>query len=243
MDIQTLEIVQTANRLVDTFGTRDPHRIAQALGIEVISVDFKRQRGAYKVLMRNRFIFIKNDLDPVTERVVMLHEIGHDVLHRKEAVKAGGFKEFNIFNMRENRMEYEANVFASQVSLDDEEILEYIHYGYDIQRIASAMHTDANLVVPRNNRPGIGEHLAQPRALEAGMSRHEHFLALIKRQIELLHFAHTFHGALPDAHSCSSFCFSRSVSMHCQKPWWMYPTSCFCATSLVSGPFSNTVSS
>ena len=43
-------------------------------------------------------------------------------------------------------MEYEANVFASQVSLDDEEILEYIHYGYDIQRIASAMHTDANLV-------------------------------------------------------------------------------------------------
>ena len=146
LDIQTLEIVQTANRLVDTFGTRDPHRIAQALGIEVISVDFKRQRGAYKVLMRNRFIFIKNDLDPVTERVVMLHEIGHDVLHRKEAVKAGGFKEFNIFNMRENRMEYEANVFASQVSLDDEEILEYIHYGYDIQRIASAMHTDANLV-------------------------------------------------------------------------------------------------
>ena len=68
MDIQTLEIVQTANRLVDTFGTRDPHRIAQALGIEVISVDFKRQRGAYKVLMRNRFIFIKNDLDPVMER-------------------------------------------------------------------------------------------------------------------------------------------------------------------------------
>ena len=146
LDIQTLEIVQTANRLVDTFGTRDPHRIAQALGIEVISVDFKRQRGAYKVLMRNRFIFIKNDLDPVMERVVMLHEIGHDVLHRKEAVKAGGFKEFNIFNMRENRMEYEANMFASQVSLDDEEILEYIHYGYDIQRIASAMHTDANLV-------------------------------------------------------------------------------------------------
>ena len=146
LDIQTLEIVQTANRLVDTFGTRDPHRIAQALGIEVISVDFKRQRGAYKVLMRNRFIFIKNDLDPVMERAVMLHEIGHDVLHRKEAVKAGGFEEFNIFNMRENRMEYEANVFASQVSLDDEEILEYIHYGYDIQRIASAMHTDANLV-------------------------------------------------------------------------------------------------
>lgn len=43
-------------------------------------------------------------------------------------------------------MEYEANVFASQVSLDDVEILEYIRYGYDIQQIASAMHSDTNLV-------------------------------------------------------------------------------------------------
>ena len=56
----------------------------------------------------------------------MLHEIGHDVLHRKEAVKAGGFKEFNIFDMRESRMEYEANIFTAQVSLADDEILEYI---------------------------------------------------------------------------------------------------------------------
>ena len=146
MDIQTLEIVQTANRLVDTLGTRDPHRIARELGIEVIPMNYKRQRGAYKVILRNRFIFIKNDLHPAMESIVMLHEIGHDVLHRKEAVKAGGFKEFNIFNMQESRMEYEANVFASQVSLDDEEILEYIRYGYDIQQIASAMHSDTNLV-------------------------------------------------------------------------------------------------
>lgn len=146
MDIQTLEIVQTANNLVRDLGTRDPHKIARELGIEIIPMNYKRQRGAYKVLLRNRFIFIKNDLHPVMENIVLLHEIGHDVLYRKEAVKAGGFKEFNIFNMQESRMEYEANVFVSQVSLDDEEILEYIRYGYDIQQIARAMHSDTNLV-------------------------------------------------------------------------------------------------
>ena len=146
MDIQTLEIVQTANNLVRDLGTRDPHKIARELGIEIIPMNYKRQRGAYKVLLRNRFIFIKNDLHPVMENIVLLHEIGHDVLHRKKAVKAGGFKEFNIFNMQESRMEYEANVFVSQVSLDDEEILEYIRYGYDIQQIARAMHSDTNLV-------------------------------------------------------------------------------------------------
>lgn len=84
LDIQTLEIVRKANRLANDLCTRDPHRIAQELGIEVIPLAFKKQRGAYKVLMRNRFIFIKDDLHPVMERIVMLHEIGHDALHREE---------------------------------------------------------------------------------------------------------------------------------------------------------------
>lgn len=79
MDIQTLAIVRKANRLANDLCTRDPHRIARELGIEVIPLSFKRQRGAYKVLMRNRFIFIKNDLHPVMERIVMLHEM--DMTH------------------------------------------------------------------------------------------------------------------------------------------------------------------
>ena len=48
--------------------------------------------------------------------------------------------------MRENRMEYEANIFASQASLPDDTILEYIENGYDIQQIARAMSSDINLI-------------------------------------------------------------------------------------------------
>ena len=108
MYVSTSEIVQKANSIVAQCGTRDPNRIARDLGIEVRYYPFKEQRGAYKVIMRNRFIFLKNDLHPVMENIVLLHEIGHDLLHREEATKAGGFKEFEIFNMRNNRMEYEA---------------------------------------------------------------------------------------------------------------------------------------
>ena len=46
MDIQTLEIVQTANNLVRDLGTRDPHKIARELGNEIIPMNYKRQRGA-----------------------------------------------------------------------------------------------------------------------------------------------------------------------------------------------------
>lgn len=48
--------------------------------------------------------------------------------------------------MRENRMEYEANIFALQASLPDDTILEYIENGYDIQQIVRAMSSDINLV-------------------------------------------------------------------------------------------------
>ena len=89
MDIQTLEIVRKANRLTNELGTNDPHKIARELGIEVIPLSFKKQRGAYKVLMRNRFIFIKDDLHPVMERIVMLHEIGHDALKTDTLIAQG----------------------------------------------------------------------------------------------------------------------------------------------------------
>ena len=142
----TSEIVRKANQIVKDCGSRDPKRIAQALGIEVIPCNFTQQKGAYKVILRNRFIFIKQDLHPVMSKIVMLHEIGHDVLHQSEAVAVGGFKEFNIFNMQNNRMEYEANIFASQISLADDEFLELCNQGYDVQQIASALSSDINLV-------------------------------------------------------------------------------------------------
>lgn len=48
--------------------------------------------------------------------------------------------------MRDHRMEYEANMFAAQIALPDEDILELIYNGYDVGQIARAMESDINLV-------------------------------------------------------------------------------------------------
>ena len=96
MYVSTSEIVQKANSIVAQCGTRDPLRIARDLGIEVMYYPFNEQRGAYKVLMRNRFIFIKNDLHPVMENIVLLHELGHDALHREEVGKQFGVTQERI---------------------------------------------------------------------------------------------------------------------------------------------------
>ena len=121
----TDNIIRRADALVRSTGTRDPERIAQALGIIVMDVNFEKQKGLYKVILRNRFIFIKSDLSEVMRRIVLLHEIGHDQLHRRLADE---FQEFQIFDMRGNVMEYEANLFAAQIAM------------------AMAMASDINLV-------------------------------------------------------------------------------------------------
>lgn len=83
LNISVDQLLGTDGMLVAQCGTRNPLRIARDLGIEVMYYPFNEQRGAYKVLMRNRFIFVKNDLHPVMENIVLLHELGHDALHRE----------------------------------------------------------------------------------------------------------------------------------------------------------------
>ena len=139
----TDNIIRRADALVRSTGTRDPECLAEALGIIVKDVNFEKQKGLYKVILRNRFIFIKSDLSEVMRRIVLLHEIGHDQLHRH---LADVFQEFQIFDMRGNVMEYEANLFAAQIALPDEEILNYIRSGYDAAQIAMATASDINLV-------------------------------------------------------------------------------------------------
>ena len=66
-------------------------------------------------------------------RIVLLHEIGHAVLHRNEAKL---FSDLNLFHMKNDRMEYEANCFAAEVALPDDEVLNYIQEGFDMEQIA-----------------------------------------------------------------------------------------------------------
>lgn len=151
------DAISAANRIYRTYEHRRTERIAKEMGILIIPTPFKKQKGAYKVIDRQSIIFINDNLHPVVREIVFGHELGHHLLHREEAVSGSGFQEFNLFDMRENRMEYEANLFAAQLMLPDDEIKELIYRGYDVQQIAKAMRSDINLVaikVSELNRQG-----------------------------------------------------------------------------------------
>ena len=140
------QLSEVGERLVRRCGTRDPFEIARQLGVEVLFCpDFGSMKGMYRVIKRNRFIFLNRDLTPQMHRIVCAHELGHDQLHR-DLAKTGALQEFMLYDMT-TKPEYEANIVAAEILLDTDEVLDYVyHYGYTSEQIAKAMDTDINLV-------------------------------------------------------------------------------------------------
>lgn len=143
-------IREKANKKVRFHDTRDPFMIAKELGIHVeMRYDFKRLKGMYSIIKRNRFIFINGNLQEQVRQIVCAHELGHDTLHR-ELAKDASLQEFMLYDMK-SRPEYEANIFAAHLLLDDDEIVELARGGYDLFQIACEIGTDINLLLIKLN--------------------------------------------------------------------------------------------
>ena len=137
-------IQNVANKLIKKFDTRDPFQLCQAIGVEVFYADLGSLKGMYKYLKKNRFAVINENLDPFTKTLVCAHELGHDILHQNLARKVC-LQEFILYDMK-SRPEYEANLFASEILLPDDIILNLARDGYDIEQISKELCTDINLV-------------------------------------------------------------------------------------------------
>ena len=132
------QLSRVGEKLVKRCGSRDPFEIARQLGINVMLCEnFGSLKGMYRVIKRNRFIFLNNSLDENMLRIVCAHELGHDQLHRNMA-KTTPIHEFMLYDMK-SKPEYEANIVAAEILMDSDEVLRYIYeYGYTAEQIASA---------------------------------------------------------------------------------------------------------
>lgn len=143
--MQSEYAMKCSQSLIKKYHTRNPFEIADRLGVEVIMTDsLKKLKGFYRVVKRNRYIILNSKNSARMNRIVCAHELGHDQLHR-ELAKDDSLNEFTLYDMA-SRTEYEANVFAANLLLDDNNVLDMIYDGYDIVQIAAATSSDINLV-------------------------------------------------------------------------------------------------
>lgn len=59
----------------------------------------------------------------VLQRIILAHEIGHAVLHLKTLQTVKAYHDFSLYEATD-KTEYEANLFAADILLYDEEVIE-----------------------------------------------------------------------------------------------------------------------
>ncbi len=144
------KIFKLADSLIKKYDTRDPFAIAKELGVNIIfREDFINLKGMYKVILRNRYIFINSNLPVEMQHLVCAHELGHDLLHRI-FLKSSIFQEFVLYDMK-SKPEYEANIFASELLLDDEVVYTCFKEGFDVYQVSSMLGVDINLLLIKVN--------------------------------------------------------------------------------------------
>lgn len=100
---------------VKKFETRNPFRIADNLGVLYQFGDIGCE-GCYMYLKKHRYIFLNANLDGPEKEMVMAHELGHAILHRKENCYFIRNKTF----LSTAKIENEANAFAAELLVPDE---------------------------------------------------------------------------------------------------------------------------
>ncbi len=117
------------NYYIRITGTRDPLEIARSLGIGIAIVPLGNIAGNYKLLKRKRWIFINENI-PIESplfRIVIAHELGHAIFHRKENCAFLRSKTLLLTS----GIEREANIFAAHLLISDEMLHEYSGFTKD----------------------------------------------------------------------------------------------------------------
>lgn len=105
--------------LIEKYNEKNPYKLCQKLGINVVFDDLKEIKGYYKNVLGNKYIVINDELDDYSKKIVLCHELGHAVLHSSKNIN---FMKKN-FTYYASELENEANEFAAQLLLQQYEVI------------------------------------------------------------------------------------------------------------------------
>lgn len=135
-----MDIRNVVSAVIHKYDSHDPFEIVEAKGAIVIFAPLIDVRGFYQYFQRNSIIYIDENLDYAERNFVCAHELGHMMLHKKSNAVYMDTKTF--FNS--NKLEKEANIFAAELLIPDEIILE--NYNCTIEQISRLLGYEENLI-------------------------------------------------------------------------------------------------
>ncbi|GHU35324.1 hypothetical protein FACS1894105_03800 [Clostridia bacterium] len=118
--------VHEVKRLVKKYKTRNPYELCDAMDIMIRYKDTGPQIKAYFIVMaRIKSIVLNSCICDAVQKILVAHELGHAVLHEELALH-NGFQELDMFGTASSA-EYEANLFAAELLIKDDELLELLN--------------------------------------------------------------------------------------------------------------------
>lgn len=124
----------------------NPFELCECLGIGVRFEDMGDKetdcKGFFLVQSRIRRIVINSNLPQIIQKIICAHELGHAVLHKKQL---SAYHELKLFD-EASAAEYEANLFAAELLLDDDTVLEMLNGDMTFYQAAAALNVPFELL-------------------------------------------------------------------------------------------------
>ncbi|MEH7236790.1 ImmA/IrrE family metallo-endopeptidase [Bacillus sp. JJ1562] len=140
-------IKDEVSRLVTKHRTNNPFEIASNKNIHVIPWNLHEEiKGFYRYDKRNKYIFINNNLDEKPQHFVCAHELGHAILHPR--ANTPFLREKTLFSI--DKLEVEANTFAVEMLLQDDQLYEYKDTSLSINEISEIFGVPKDLAHLKN---------------------------------------------------------------------------------------------
>lgn len=139
-------IYSEVEKLVKRFKTRDPFEILDCMNVVVNESDrFKHLKGFCFLSCQTIYVVINSFLSDEEKRVVAAHELGHIILHKSQ-LKIAPMKD-NALYVMQDPTEYEANLFAADLLLADEDLAEKTEYeDLDYFGLCGSLNVPADLM-------------------------------------------------------------------------------------------------
>lgn len=107
------QISNIVNNVVSNYGTRNPFRICEKMGIKVKFVSYGRA-----AILNSELIFINENYDEQSKFLLCAHELGHAILHHNDL--CNHYDENST--LEKIKKDEEANLFTAYLLLNESEL-------------------------------------------------------------------------------------------------------------------------
>lgn len=134
------DIKKLVSYYVRKYKTRNPFELAEYLNVQVQFGDLGSRAGCYMFLKNHKCIFLNENLDEQEQIVVMAHELGHAIMHRRENCYFIRNKTFLLTS----KNEIEANTFAAELLITNDIFIK--NKDYTTEQIARLTGFNVHLI-------------------------------------------------------------------------------------------------